>query len=129
MASSDGPGLQPDSSWDDWNALRSFASDERGGWAAADCDRRGALCPALAAGCGKRYSFAVSKYRESPAQRFQSALALFEFSLSVMRQRLRRKNPTASEDELERLLEAWVHDRPGAPGGDGPGRVRPWPRS
>jgi hypothetical protein len=72
--------------------------------------------------------FSVSKATDSPAQRFQTALALFEFSLSMMRQRLRRKNPTASAAEIDRLLTAWVQDRPGAPGGDCPGRVRSWPR-
>lgn len=71
----------------------------------------------------------VSKASDSPAQRFQTALALFELSVSMMRQRLRRKNPTASEAEIDRLLTVWLQDRPGAPGGDCPGRVRAWPRS
>jgi hypothetical protein len=46
-----------------------------------------------------------------------------------MRQRLRRGNPTLGEAVIEKLLQAWLCERPGARLSDAVG-VRPeWPRS
>lgn len=39
-----------------------------------------------------------------------------------MRQNLRRRHPEASDAEVERLLDEWLVDRPGATSGDCPGR-------
>ena len=39
-----------------------------------------------------------------------------------MRQNLRRKHPAATHEDIERLLQAWLHERPGAEFGDCPGR-------
>ncbi|MCC6850658.1 MAG: hypothetical protein IT294_19380 [Deltaproteobacteria bacterium] len=62
------------------------------------------------------------------AERYRVALDLFEAGEQIMRQNLRRRFPSADTDEIEARLEAWLHTRPGAEGGDAVGRVRPWPR-
>jgi hypothetical protein len=82
---------------------------------------------ALALASLSKYTVYVSKSGETVAQRFQAALALFDISVSMKRQRLKQKHPMASEEQINSLLEAWIQDRPCAPGGDCPGRVRTWP--
>ncbi len=62
--------------------------------------------------------------RTQLAQRLELALDMYEAGEAMMRARLRREHPGASEDVLERLLVEWLRRRPGAPHGDGPGRVR-----
>ncbi len=47
---------------------------------------------------------------------------------AVKWQQLRREHPGASDEEIEALLVAWLHERPGAPFGDAEGRPVPWPR-
>lgn len=61
---------------------------------------------------------------DDPAQRLLIALELHELGLEMMKQRLRREDPDASEAQLHERLAAWLHDRPG----DAEGRVVPWPR-
>jgi len=39
-----------------------------------------------------------------------------------MRQNLRRRNPEASEEEIEKGIRQWLRRRPGAEDGDGVGR-------
>lgn len=39
-----------------------------------------------------------------------------------MRQNLRREHPEANEDDIDRRLRQWLHERPGAESGDCPGR-------
>jgi hypothetical protein len=58
----------------------------------------------------------------SAADAFRTTLDLFETGLDVMRQNLRRNHPDASEEEIDQLLNQWLHDRPGAEFGDCPGR-------
>lgn len=58
----------------------------------------------------------------SQSQKFQAALDLFETGLDLMRQNLRRRHPAATDAEIERLLEQWLRERPGAESGDCPGR-------
>lgn len=53
---------------------------------------------------------------------FRATLDLFQTGVDVMRQNLRRRHPQAAEAEVDRLLYAWLLDRPGAESGDGPGR-------
>lgn len=65
---------------------------------------------------------------ETPAQRLRIALDLFELGLDMMRQKLRRETPDATEDELQAQLVAWLQERPGAELGDGVGRPGHWPR-
>jgi hypothetical protein len=51
-----------------------------------------------------------------------ATLDLFETGLNLMRQNLRRSQPGASEEEIDRLLQEWLLHRPGAEAGDSPGR-------
>jgi hypothetical protein len=53
---------------------------------------------------------------------FRLTLDLFQAGLDVMRQNLRRSHPDADDDRIERLLRAWLLDRPGAESGDCAGR-------
>ena len=50
---------------------------------------------------------------------------LLDLGLSLRAERFRREHPSASEDEVEACVQAWLLDRPGAPDGDAPGRLRP----
>jgi len=69
----------------------------------------------------------MSGSRSSPlppsAEAFRTALDLFAAGLEMMRQTLRRQHPQAEEEEIERWLADWLRERPGAEGGDCPGRV------
>jgi hypothetical protein len=56
------------------------------------------------------------------------ALDLFEFGVDMMRQKLHRDAPQATEAEIHKQLVDWLHQRPGAELGDGEGRPAPWPR-
>jgi hypothetical protein len=58
----------------------------------------------------------------SVADAFRTTLDLFETGLDLMRQNLRRSHPEAGDEEIERLLQQWLLDRPGAESGDCPGR-------
>lgn len=59
------------------------------------------------------------------ASALRTALDLHEAGVELMRQNLRRRDPSATDDEIDRRLRAWLADRPGAPFGDctGPGFV------
>lgn len=65
---------------------------------------------------------------ETPAQRLRIALDLHELGVEMMRQKLRREAPEATEDEIQARLVAWLQDRPGAEYGDAEGRPGTWPR-
>ena len=83
---------------------------------------------ALAGLVSARYSACVTATeRELIVRRFQLTLALFELGEAMMRQRLRRQTPDATEAEIDRKVEEWLQRRPGAETGDCPGRRRPWP--
>jgi hypothetical protein len=60
---------------------------------------------------------------QSAAQAFRTALALFDAGVDLMRQNLKRAHPEADDEQVDRLLAAWLHHRPGAEFGDCPGRV------
>ena len=53
---------------------------------------------------------------------FRLTLDLFDSGVQLMRQNLRRRNPQADRQEIERQLRAWLRERPGAEHGDCPGR-------
>jgi len=53
---------------------------------------------------------------------FRLTLDLFDAGVQLMRQNLRRIDPAADEQEIERRLLAWLRERPGAEQGDCPGR-------
>jgi hypothetical protein len=54
---------------------------------------------------------------------FRTTLDLFQTGVDLMRQNLRRRHPNADEHEIERLLQAWLLERPGAESGDCSGRA------
>jgi hypothetical protein len=62
------------------------------------------------------------------AKKLRLALDLFDAGVDMMRQTLRRRFPEASDAEIERRIDAWLHERPGAEDGDAPGRRVAWPR-
>ena len=49
---------------------------------------------------------------------FRTTLDLFGTGLELMRQNLRRSHPDADDDDIERRLDQWLPDRPGAVAGD-----------
>jgi uncharacterized protein YPO0396 len=58
------------------------------------------------------------------ATKLRIALEMFELGESIMRQKLRRTFPAASESEIDAKLSAWLRERPGAEHGDAPGKSR-----
>lgn len=62
---------------------------------------------------------------ETAADRLRLAMAMQREGTERMRQNLRRRHPTASEAELDALLDAWLLSREP----DAPGRRVPWPRT
>jgi hypothetical protein len=53
-----------------------------------------------------------------PAARLRGALELHELGVQMQRQRLIREWPELPEADVDGLLRAWLHDRPGAEHGD-----------
>jgi hypothetical protein len=53
---------------------------------------------------------------------FRMTLDLFQTGIDLMRQNLRRRDPDATDEQIERRLAEWLQDRPGAQSGDCPGR-------
>ena len=53
---------------------------------------------------------------------FRTTLDLFQTGVDLMRQNLRRRHPETSDEDIDRLLHAWLVERPGAESGDCPGR-------
>jgi uncharacterized protein YqeY len=45
------------------------------------------------------------------AEKLRVALELFDAAVAIQRQNLRRRNPSASDEEIEALLERWVSKR------------------
>ncbi len=58
---------------------------------------------------------------ETAAERLQAAFDLYEAAERLMRQNLRRRHPGAPDDEIERMLDAWLESRRGARFGDADG--------
>jgi len=71
----------------------------------------------------------VVKRLSPEAQRLLTTFDLHESGVELMRQKLRRENPTLDEAGIAQLLQAWLNERPGAPYGDGAGVPTVWPRS
>ena len=69
-----------------------------------------------------------SDFQHKAAKRLNLCFDMFEFGTEMMRQKLRRENPDAGEEEIRSLYVAWLHERPGAEHGDGDGRPVSWPR-
>jgi hypothetical protein len=53
---------------------------------------------------------------------FRMALDLFQTGVDLMRQNFRRAHAEVADAEIERLLGAWLQERPGAEYGDCLGR-------
>jgi hypothetical protein len=62
------------------------------------------------------------------ADRMRLTLDLIDLTERMLRQKLRRKHPTATNGELDRMVGEWRRERPGAEHGDAAGRPIPWPR-
>lgn len=54
---------------------------------------------------------------------FRLTLDLFDAGVQLMRQNLRRGDPRADEQEINRRLGTWLRQRPGADAGDSSGRL------
>jgi predicted nucleotidyltransferase len=68
---------------------------------------------------------------ESPnvlGERLRLTLQLHEDGVRLMRQNLRRRDPGATTEEIDRRLRDWLSQRPGAELGDAQGRPVTWPR-
>lgn len=57
--------------------------------------------------------------REKCEQRLRIAIDLAQTGIEMQREKIRRKNPGATDDEIEALLGNWLRTRPGAEHGDG----------
>jgi Rv0078B-related antitoxin len=64
----------------------------------------------------------------SATERLATALELTALAEDMLRQRIRRSNPSLDEREVEARVGAWPLARPGAEFGDGEGVPVPWPR-
>jgi hypothetical protein len=61
---------------------------------------------------------------ETPGERLEAALEMWEDGIELMRANLRRRMPGATEGEIDAALDAWLCDRPP----DADGVLVPWPR-
>lgn len=61
-------------------------------------------------------------------ERMAIAFDLYQVAEDMMRQNLRRRNPSATEEEIEEGIREWLRKRPGAEHGDGVGRPVRLPR-
>jgi hypothetical protein len=64
----------------------------------------------------------------SPAERLEQALELAELAEEMLRLKLRRSHPHATDAEIDGLVDAWYLSRPGAEAGDADGRPTTLPR-
>jgi hypothetical protein len=65
----------------------------------------------------------MASSHSSIVESFRATLDLFQTGVDVMRQNLRRRHPDASDEELDRLVRAWLLERPGAESGDSAGHA------
>jgi len=66
---------------------------------------------------------------DEPATGLRLALDLTQLGARIREQRFRREHPTAEESEVQRFMDEWWRERPGAPLGDSVGRSVVLPRS
>jgi hypothetical protein len=69
----------------------------------------------------RRYNSSMA-VTSNPARTFRLTLDLFDAGVQLMRQNLRRKDPDADDQAIERQLLSWLRERPGAEHGDCEGR-------
>jgi hypothetical protein len=94
----------------------------------ATCERLPMSGEALTPGVAHARLAHVSTNHRDAAQAFRVTLDLFETGVALMRQNLRRQDPSATEEEIDRRLAAWLHHRPGAELGDAVGQPPARPR-
>ena len=70
----------------------------------------------------------VSERHRLAAERFRIAMALYDAGEAMLRQKIRRKSPQATDQEIQAQVVEWRRRRPGAEHGDAEGRPIPWPR-
>lgn len=58
-----------------------------------------------------------------------AAKELADLAERMVRERYRRENPSASESELDAMIDRWLRTRPGAEHRDAEGRVVTLPRA
>jgi hypothetical protein len=56
------------------------------------------------------------------------ALELAELGEAMYRQRLRREQPSLTEEQINAVVDTWRQTRPGAESGDAVGKPVSWPR-
>ena len=59
---------------------------------------------------------------ESAGGALAATLELFDLGVQLMRQNLRRRHPSATDEEIAGFLRVWLEQRPGAEHGDCTGR-------
>lgn len=55
-------------------------------------------------------------------RRMKIAFDLYETAEQMKRQNILRRNPGATEEEIQEAIREWLHHRPGAEHGDAAGR-------
>lgn len=65
--------------------------------------------------------------RQKCAKRLKTALELADSGIALQRAKLRRRNPDAPDNDIDRKLRDWLHQRPGAEHGDSAGHVVEFP--
>lgn len=50
----------------------------------------------------------MSRERVDPAANLRLAFEMFEVGVAMMREKLRRKSPNSSAEEIERQLDGWL---------------------
>ena len=60
--------------------------------------------------------------KQALEQRARATFELIDLGMKIMRQNLRRRSPSESDEQIERRFVEWLHERPGAEGGDAWGR-------
>jgi hypothetical protein len=63
----------------------------------------------------------VQAAAETLRERLLATFEMFDLGVDMMTANLRRRHPHASPEEIARLLDDWLLERPGAEAGDGPG--------
>jgi len=70
----------------------------------------------------------TTRRTDDAVERLRTALDLFAAGEALMRENLRRQHPSATDEEIEERLCAWLTHRPGAELGDATGVPTTWPR-
>ena len=72
-------------------------------------------------------SVPVASHDDICAERLRVALDLADLAERMLRAKLRRSLPDASDEQIEQRIDEWYLERPGARHGDADGRPGAWP--